>query len=147
MLTIPPLFTPSAPPPTPMLQGGTKNFLHGFYISKDFASNYVSNGRFWLPLNSYYYVFFRQQFDTFPKQWPGGSSINGNINNGPVNIYLNLYKGFLVPCWNICTHYCHHCRSQGCCIESNQSCFSVLWFRVLEMIAKIVSRNKLVKEQ
>ena len=65
---------------------------------------YVLTGGFWLPLNSSYYVFLRQQFQTFPKRSGGQVVLETVVFVLPIGIIVvKMGDVFLLPYSNICT--------------------------------------------
>ena len=86
---------------------------------------YVSTGGFWLPLNSFYYVFFRVQFQTFLKHSGGQVVLKTVILVFPISIIvIKVGDVFLLPYSNIFTqHY-----------EFESEMFRLLSFKFLLMI-------------
>ena len=68
---------------------------------------YVSTVGFWLPLNFFYYIFFRQQFQTFPKQSGWQVVLKTVIFVLPISIIaIKVGDVFVLPYSNIFTqHY------------------------------------------
>ena len=66
----------------------------------------VSTGGFWLPLNFFYYIFFRQQFQTFPKRAGGQVILKKVIFVLPISIIaIKVGDVFVLPYSNIFTQH------------------------------------------
>ena len=65
---------------------------------------YVSSGGFWLPFNSFYCTFFRQQFQTFPKHSGGQVVLKTVIFIFSISIIvIKVGDVFVLPYSNIFT--------------------------------------------
>ena len=86
---------------------------------------YVSTGGFWLPLNSFYYISFRQQFQTVRRHSGGQVVLKTVIFVFPISIIvIKVGDVFLLPYSNISTqHY-----------EIENEMFRLLSFKFLLMI-------------